>query len=177
MSSRLVLGDVGRSLRKYYGLRKGHRLRVSITEIIGLAAFVGVTTASYRMGQDRGLVVAIVLTTIIVYYTNRLRSKTSLLPTSLIALPMIAIGVLVIALLTGMRHPPFMVPPGWQWPPFASIQERITHAFALAIWTFVFGTPTVIVLGLIRRLFALIVPAAENANNNPMHPSSGSSGS
>ena len=142
--------------------------------MFGLTAFVGFTAASWRMGQDRGLVVAIVLTTIIVYYANRLRSKTSLLPTSLIALPMIAIGVFVIALLTGMRHPPFMVPPGWQWPPFASIQERITHAFALAIWTFVFGTPTMIVLGLIRRLFALIGPTAETATNNPMDRSGGS---
>ena len=70
-------------------------MRVSIIEMFGLTAFVGFTAASWRMGQDRGLVVAIVLTTIIVYYTNRLRSKTSLLPTSLIALPMIAIDHLM----------------------------------------------------------------------------------
>lgn len=124
--------------------------------MLGLTAFIGLTAACWRTGQDRGIVVAIVLTTIMVYYANRLRSNTPLLPTTLIALPMIAIGVFVIALLTGLRHPPLMAPPSWQWPPFASIKERVAHAFALAIWTFIFGTPTMLVLGLVRRLFAVI---------------------
>ncbi|MFO0924341.1 MAG: hypothetical protein U0905_17840 [Pirellulales bacterium] len=94
---------------------------MSITELFALTACVGITAASWRIGQDAGMVVAIVLTTIIVYYVNHLRSNTSLLPTSLFALPIIAFGVFVIALLTELRHPPFMVPPGWKWPPFASI--------------------------------------------------------
>ncbi len=136
--------------------------------MLGLTACVGLTAAAWCTGQDRGIVAAIILTTIVVYYANRLRTRTPCLATTLIALPMIAVFVFVIALLTGLRHPPFMVPQGWQWPPFASIKERTVHAFALATWTFVFGTPTMLVLGLIRRLITALNPSPETATNNPM---------
>jgi hypothetical protein len=162
------IGHRGRSLRRHDGSRQGQRVKVAIIEMLGLTACVGLTAAAWRAGQDRGIVAAIVLTTIVVYYANRLRSRTPFLATTLIALPMIAIFVFVIAVLTGLRHPPFMVPLGWQWPPFESIKERIVHAFALAIWTFILGTPTMLVLGSIRRLFAALNPTPETATNNPM---------
>lgn len=69
----------------------------------------------------------------------------------MLALPIIAIGIFALSLAFGLHHPPFMVVPGWEWPPFASIEERIGHAFALSVWTFIFGAPTILVLGVVRR--------------------------
>ena len=88
------------------------------------------------------------------YYLNRLRSRQAIFPTTMIALPIIAIALFVFSLACGLRHPPLMVSPDWEWPPFASFEERIQHAFALSTWTFIFGTPTIIVLGAARRLLA-----------------------
>ena len=70
----------------------------------------------------------------------------------------------------GLRHPPFMVPPGWQWPPFTGIQERMTHAFALSLWSIVFGIPTLLFCGMVRRtvLFVeLLTSQHQNATKNP----------
>ena len=51
---------------------------------------------------------------------------------------MIATLLLVdIALALSMRHPPFMVPAGWEWPPFQDFGERLTHAIALSTWQIV----------------------------------------
>jgi len=76
--------------------------------------------------------------------------------TTLFALPLIAMLLFCLALTSGLHHPPWMVPPGWQWPPFQTFRERLTHAFALSIWAFVFGTPTMVFCGIVRRTAAYV---------------------
>lgn len=150
------------------------RLTTSILELLGFSTVVGVIAISWRAGQDCGIMVAIISLACTAYYFNRLRSQSPIVPTTLIALPVIAIGVFVIALAFGLRHPPLLVPPDWEWPPFASLRERMIHAFALSIWTFIFGTPTILIMGIVRRLIRMSNVTPDDATNNPMNPSRGS---
>lgn len=123
---------------------------------------------------------AVIGTTMIAYGLNHYRCEPPLLPTALLALPIVAALLFLLAMLMGLHHPPFMVPEGWEWPSFTSIGERVGHAFALSLWTFIFGIPTVIVCGTIRRVVTATTrstPHNETATNNPMDRSGGSTAS
>lgn len=123
---------------------------------------------SWRTDEHRGIIAFVISSSCLAYYFNRLRPRVSPLPSTLILLPLIALAVFVLSLALGLRHPPFLVPEGWEWPPFATIEERAIHAFALSIWTFIFGTPTVVLLGTVRRLLVSSLLASKTGTKNPM---------
>jgi hypothetical protein len=67
------------------------RVRVMILELLALTSCIGLTGAFWCTSQERGMIAGIVLTTIAVYYLNRMRVTTPFLPTSLLALPMLTL--------------------------------------------------------------------------------------
>ncbi len=132
---------------------------------------VAICAAIWQTGQDGGWIATVVAVSAITYWINHFRCRPILVPSTLFAFPFIATLLFCIALAMGLHHPPWMVPPGWQWPPFTTIQERLTHAFALSIWVLFFGIPTVLIGGIIRRAVVFIALQAskqENATNKPM---------
>lgn len=133
--------------------------------MIFVTAIVAAIAAAWRTNYELGMILAIVSVSALAYYVNRFRSGRTNVPTTLRAIPFIAIGFFFSSLIMGLRHPPFMVPEGWQWPPFTNLHERVVHAFALSLWTFLFGLPTMLLLGLLRRLVSLVTRRADTATN------------
>ncbi|MBM3965156.1 MAG: hypothetical protein FJ308_08840 [Planctomycetes bacterium] len=90
-------------------------------------------------------------------WVNHFRLPTKLLSPRL-ELALVFIGMFSLALIMGLHHPPFMVPAGWQWPPFESIQERFVHAFALSLWVVPWGIATFCTCDVIRVVVRAISP-------------------
>jgi hypothetical protein len=42
-------------------------------------------------------------------------------------------------------------PPDWKEPPLNTIGDRVFHALLLSTWTFIYGTPTILFCGILRR--------------------------
>ncbi len=78
------------------------------------------------------------------------------------------VAFFAIALLFGLRHPPFLARVDFVWPPFQSIHERLLHAFALSLWVLYFGLPTLAVLGIFRRISFSFHP--NTLEKLPVHP-------
>ena len=102
-------------------------VKITILEMLGFTAMVGVVAAFWRTGQDRGMVVSIISASSFAYYVNRIRSSSPPFPSTVIALPIVAVTVFVFSLALGLHHPPFMVPPEWKWPPFVSLGTRFVE--------------------------------------------------
>jgi hypothetical protein len=138
------------------------QLTVTIIELMALTMMVAICSNVWRTGQDMGWIATIVCVSLTTYWINHFRFPTGL-PSLLFELPLIFFVLLCVALLLGLHHPPFMVPPGWQWPPFGSLQERIGHAFALSLWAIVWGIPTLLLCNIVRVVLAFfgLLPSNE----------------
>jgi len=122
---------------------------VTIIELMALTVMVAICSNLWRTEQDLGWIATIVCVSLSTYWVNHFRLPTAL-PTLLFEFSLVFLVIFCFALLLGLHHPPFMVPPGWQWPPFGSLQERIGHAFALSLWAIIWGIPTLLFCDFVR---------------------------
>lgn len=128
------------------------RYQFRLVDILLLTFAVAFCCLCFRTGQYNGWVSAIVLVSLIMYWCNHVVCNPRLVPSTLFLFPILFALFLISALILGMHHPPFMVPEDWKWPPFESFEERIIHAFALSVWTVIFGLPTIVWCGIVRRV-------------------------
>lgn len=122
-----------------------------ILALLLVFVLVSICCLVFRSNFYLGWIVAIVCTSIVIYVANHVVSKPKFIPTSLFALPLVTLSFFGIALMSSLRHPPFIASENWEWPPFDSIATRLTHAFALSLWSIPFGTFAFLVAGIVRR--------------------------
>ncbi len=142
----------------------GTSLKIIKTDFVVLITLSAICCGSFTAGQTVGWIITIIAVSACLYFMKYFRFHSPLQLPSAFLLLLSATFMFFIALTFGLRHPPFMVPPGWTWPPFASTSERIAHAFALSLWTVFVVPPTLLVLGLVRRTFS-------SARTEPRTPS------
>ena len=142
------------------------RFTLKITDFLLLMIAASLCAWAWRIDQDNGWMTVVISICVMTYGLNHFRFRPRLLPTSLLILPFVAILLFGVAMLAGLHHPPFLAPPGWEWPPFTSIKERAMHAFALSLWTFIFGVPTVAACGVMRRVTMGASTPSQTTNRN-----------
>lgn len=109
---------------------------------------------------------SIVCTSMVIYVANHYVAKPKLAPTSFFALPFVMLIFFAIALMSSLRHPPFIAPENWEWPPFDSMATRVAHAFALSLWSIPFGTFAFLVAGIVRRISLWLVKRIRRENSS-----------
>ena len=137
------------------------RPQVAIIELMMLTLMVAICSNLWRAGQYLGWNATTVCVSLTTYWINHFRLPVRL-PSLLIELPLILFVLFFLGLLLGLHHPPFMVPEGWEWPPFGSLQERFWHAFALSLLAILLVIPTLLFCDIIRNgmeFFGLLTSA------------------
>lgn len=127
------------------------RISFKLTDLMAVTAIVAVCAAMWKFDFGLGWMATIIGVTASLYFINHLRARPPFLASMIVAIPLIALAFFFVALLFGLHHPPFMIPPDWKQPLFTSIEERMIHAFALSIWVWIFSTWTILILSMIRR--------------------------
>ena len=140
LDDRLASRDMsgGRSLTK-------PQSQFSIVDLLLLVLLFAIGAAFWTRGQYQGWA----FLTFAIYFASlaylNVRLCKPIFPTVIALLPICCLLLFMIATCASMRHPPFMVPAGWEWPPFESFGERAGHAFALCVWQ-VFWVPIAVLL-------------------------------
>ena len=115
--------------------RRGETIiQLKIIDLIGITTLVAIGTMIWNRSQYQGwafLIVALYLLPIVLF---QIRLGWPISKSVAFLIPVCTGILLLTALVFSLRHPPFMVPADWEWPPFTGIGDRVLHAFALSLW-------------------------------------------
>jgi hypothetical protein len=127
------------------------KITLKLIDLFGIVFVAALCSLAWKAASTLGWIAIIASLTSVFYFIRHFRMPPETAPISLLIVPLVGFCVFAIALLSGQRHPPFLAPGDFEWPRFESMEERLSHAFAISCWTLFWSPQVIIICGLLRR--------------------------